>query len=195
MDELKSEHWMERFAEWMRLRNWTQGTIETYRIGVLQFFDYLRSQGVQSLTEMSRELIEGFRSHLYYRRHRGKNLAVSTQATRLLAAKAFVKFLVRENLLLVDWSASVDLPKSPEKLPRVLAEDEVIRLLEAPDVSTLKGIRDRAILETFYATALRNGELRRLCLEDIDREHSALWVHLGKGQKSRMVPIGEEALA
>lgn len=195
MDELKSEHWMERFAEWMRLRNWTQGTIETYRVGVVQFFDYLRSQGVQSLTEMSRELIEGFRSHLYYRRHRGKNLAVSTQTTRLLAAKAFVKFLVRENLLLVDWSASVDLPKSPEKLPKVLAEEDVIRLLEAPDVSTLKGIRDRAILETFYATALRNGELRRLCLEDIDREHSALWVHLGKGQKSRMVPIGEEALA
>ena len=61
MDELRSEHWMERFAEWMRLRNWSQGTIETYRVGGLQFLDYLRSQGLKSLSELSRDLVEGFR--------------------------------------------------------------------------------------------------------------------------------------
>ncbi len=195
MDELRSEMWMERFAEWMRLRNWSGQTITAYRCGLRQFFTYLESQGVASLAVVTRDLIEGFRTHLFYRRNGGKPLSVTTQSARLTAVKSFMKFLVRENLLLVDVASTVDLPKRPQNLPKVLGEDEVVKLLESPDLTTLHGIRDRAILETLYATAIRNGELCGLCLPDVDWENTALWIRLGKGQKSRLVPIGEEALA
>ena len=195
MDELRSEHWMERFAEWMRLRNWSDQTILTYRCGLRQFFAYLESQGVASLAVVTRELVEGFRNHLYNRRTRGKPISVATQASRLTAAKSFLKFLVRENVLLADVASTVDLPKKQKTLPTVLSETEVARLLQAPDVDNLTGIRDRALLETLYATALRNGELGSLQLEDLDWERRALWVRQGKGQKDRVVPIGDEALA
>lgn len=197
MDELRAEMWMVRFAEWMRLRNWSEQTVKTYRCSLRQFFAYLESQGVASLAVVTRELVEGFRTYLFYRqnRSRGKTISVHTQAARLTAAKSFLKFLVRENVLLVDVSSTVDLPKLPATLPKVLAENEVLLLVEAPDVSTHPGIRDRALLETLYATGVRNGELGALCLPDIDWEQTALWIRLGKGQKSRLVPLGEEALA
>ena len=195
MDELRGELWSERFAEWMRLRNWSPESILTYQVGLRQFFTYLESQGVVSLAAITRELVEGFRTHLFYRRHKGKPLSVATQACRLTAAKSFLRYLVRENVLLADVASTVDLPKKQKVLPRVLAEDEVARFLQGPDVETLMGIRDRALLETLYATALRNGELGSLQLEDLDWDRRALWVRLGKGQKDRVVPIGDEALA
>ena len=193
--ELQAELWLERFSEWMRLRNWSEETIKTYRFGLHQFFDYLDSQGVTSLASVTRDLVEGFRTHLYHRRYRGQPISVATQAARLQASKTFLRFLAKENYLLVDVASTVDLPKTPRTLPKILSEDQMISLLEAPDLSLPTGIRDRAVLEVFYATAIRNGELGSLCLEDIDWEHKALWIRLGKGKKSRLVPLGEEALA
>lgn len=195
MDELRADLWMERFAEWMRLRNWSEQTITAYRSSLRQFFAYLESQGVVSLAAVTRDLVEGFRTQLFYRKHRGKPIAVTTQSGRLTATKSFLKFLVRENILLADVASTVDLPKKQQTLPRVLVEAEVAKILEQPDIETLTGIRDRALLETLYATALRNGELGALQLEDLDWERKALWVRCGKGQKDRLVPVGEEALA
>ncbi|MFN8611655.1 MAG: tyrosine-type recombinase/integrase [Vulcanimicrobiota bacterium] len=195
MDELRGELWSERFAQWMRLRNGSIKSIETYQMGLRQFFTYLKDQGVVSLAAITRDLVEGFRTHLFYRRHKGKPLSVATQACRLTAVKSFLRYLVRENVLLADVASTVDLPKKQKTLPRVLAEDEVARVLQGPDLDTLTGIRDRALLETLYATALRNGELGALQLEDLDWDGRALWVRLGKGQKDRVVPIGDEALA
>ena len=193
--ELNLDLWSSRFSEWMRLRNWSEQTIKNYKCGLKLFFEYLQSQGVPSLGAVTRDLVEGFRTHLFYRRVRGKPIAMSSQSGRLQCAKSFLRFLARENYLLADPSTTVDLPKVPRPLPRVLSEQEVLKLLEAPDTSGLCGIRDRAVLEVFYATAVRNQELANLCLDDLDREHQALWVREGKGKKSRMVPLGEEALA
>ena len=193
--DLRAEHWLERFTEWMRLRNWSEQTVISYTSSLRQFFDYLESQGVASLAAVTRDLMEGFRTHLFYRQHKGKPLSVATQAARLTAAKSFLRYLVRENILLADVASTVDRPKMPQTLPKVLSEDETFRLLEAPDTQKITGIRDRALLETLYATALRNGELGALQLEDLDWERQALWVRLGKGKKDRVVPIGEEALA
>ena len=187
--------WSGRFSEWMQLRNWSKLTILSYRLGLKQFFEYLRAQGVVSLGAVTRDLSEGYRTQLFYRRHRGKSVTVATQVQRLQSVKAFIRYLARENYLLTDVGSLVDLPKQAKHLPLVLSEDQMIRLLENPDVSEPRGIRDRAILEVLYATGLRNSEMVSLCLEDIDREHPALWVREGKGKKSRLVPLGDEALA
>lgn len=192
---LRDQGWEERFRRWMQLRNWSAQTQATYLAGLSSLLGFLSSQGVTEIQGLNRDLLESYRVFLFERRHRGKPLAVSTQAVRLTAAKAFARYLKQENLMLLDVGAGVDLPKVPQTLPRVLSEDEVVRLLEAPDVGQASGVRDRALLEVFYASAVRNSELGQLQLEDIDWEQQGLWIRNGKGQKPRLAPLGQEALA
>lgn len=177
------------------MRNWSSATLETYGWGVRDFLHFLESQGVAQLNGLHRGLVESYRTDLFQRRFRGKPLAVATQAVRLTAVKAFLRFLAQENVLLLDVGAGVDLPKIASTLPRVMSEEETVQLLEAPDVATLTGIRDRAVLEVFYSTAARNSELGQLELEDVAWDLPGLCIRQGKGQKGRMVPLGEEARA
>lgn len=177
------------------MRNWSAQTQETYLTGLQSLLGFLDSQGVVEIQRLSRELLESYRLHLFEKRHRGRPLAVATQSVRLTAAKAFARYLAQENLVLLDVGASVDLPKVPRSLPRVLSEDETLRLVEAPDLGQPAGVRDRALLEILYASAARNSELGRLQLADIDWDQQGLWIRQGKGGKDRMVPMGEEALA
>ena len=91
-------------------------------------------------------------------------------------------------------AADLELPRKPARiLPRSLAPDEVRALLELPDTSDPLGIRDRAILETFYGTGIRRSELARINVDDIDRSRGLLFVRQGKGAKDRVVPLGEHA--
>ncbi len=189
------KEWRERFAQWLRLRNFSAETVLVYDLGLRQFFDYLQSQAVDAVTAITRAHLEGFRNDLYQRRHRGKPLSTATQANRLQAVKSFFKYLAQSDFILIDIAAGMEPPKVARKLPQILSEDEVLRFLELPDVSMATGVRDRAILEVLYATGLRNGELGALELDDIVWEHPALWVREGKGKKSRLVPLGAEALA
>lgn len=177
------------------MRNWSAQTQETYLTGLQSLLGFLDSQGVVEIQRLSRELLESYRLHLFEKRHRGRPLAVATQSVRLTAAKAFARYPAQENLVLLDVGASVDLPKVPRSLPRVLSEDETLRLVEAPDLGQPAGVRDRALLEILYASAARNSELGRLQLADIDWDQQGLWIRQGKGGKDRMVPMGEEALA
>ena len=84
-------------------------------------------------------------------------------------------------------------PKLEKHLPKFLTEEEITRLIESPDLAKLSGLRDRAILETFYSTGIRVSELVGLNFEDIDFFSGVVKVR-GKGKKERMVPIGEKAL-
>lgn len=192
---LRSQGWPERFERWMQLRNWSAQTQATYRAGLQSLLAFLESQGVQEIQRLSLELLERYRLHLFEKRYRGKPLKLATQSVRLTAAKAFTRFLRQTNVLLLDVGADLELPKVPRGLPRVLSEDEAMRLVEAPDVSRPAGVRDRAMLEVFYASGARNSELGRLQLPDIDWDQQALWIRQGKGGKDRLVPLGEEALA
>jgi integrase/recombinase XerD len=179
----------------MEQRNWSAQTVATYGFGVRDFLRFLESQAVDGLGALHRGLVESYRQDLFVRRVKGRPLAVSTQAARLTAVKSFLRFLAQENVLLLDVGGGVDLPKKPQTLPRVLSEEEVVRLLESPDAATLRGIRDRALLEVLYCTAARSSEVGSFLLADVDWELPALHIRLGKGQKDRCVPLGEEALA
>jgi integrase/recombinase XerD len=106
-------------------------------------------------------------------------LAVGTQAARVAQVRQFFRFLVKQGYLLADPSVVLETPRVPRRLPaRVLSETEMKRLLLAPDVRTPLGLRDRAILELFYATGLRLGELLDLTVTDIDLAAGDLAVHL-----------------
>ena len=188
--------WQARFREYQQIiRSWSPDTIDGYTRELKPFFEFLQARaGWNGLAGLTREILDEYRIHLFYAQHRGQLLSRGSQNARFSAVKAFARFLFRENYLLTDITAMLENSTRVKPLPRViLSERETVRLLEAPDPNTPLGLRDRAAMEIFYGTAIRNSELRRLRLEHIDFDRKVLIIELGKGGKSRVVPLGEEA--
>jgi integrase/recombinase XerD len=110
--------------------------------------------------------------------------------------RAWFRWLVRNNHVLHNPASDLDMPKLEKRLPRaVLNEEETERVMMQPDLRDPLGVRDRAILETFYSTGIRRMELVNLKLYNLDRLRGTLSIWLGKGKKDRVVPIGERAVA
>ena len=109
------------------------------------------------------------------------------------ALKRFYRYLLRENLIAADPTLNLDSPKLPRSLPKTLTEADVERLLHSADTATPLGLRDRAMLETLYATGLRVSELVGLKLTAVNLNDGVLRV-TGKGNKDRLVPLGEESV-
>jgi len=109
--------------------------------------------------------------------------------------RVWFRWLVRNNHILHNPASDLDMPKLEKRLPRaVLNEEEAERLMIQPDLRDPLGVRDRAILETFYSTGIRRMELVNLKLYNVDHLRGTLSVWLGKGKKDRVIPIGERAL-
>ncbi len=123
-----------------------------------------------------------------------EGLGPRSTARHLSAARGLMKFLVREGELADDPTRLAARPRIGRRLPRPLSEPEILRLLEAPDRSTPRGLRDRAMLSVAYAAGLRVSELVALTLGDLDLRRGIVSA-LGKGGKRRLVPLGEVALA
>lgn len=193
-DTLDPVLWQERFSQHMEVRGWSTDTIATYLAGLRPFFKFLQERQVESLAGVTRELVEDYRTRLFYHKYRGRNLSMATQQARLAAVKAFFRFAARRGFVLLDVAAGLELPRAKKGLPTVLTEAEMLRLLDVPDTSCLLGVRDRTLLEVLYGTGIRNGELCALRLDACDLAVPALRILWGKGGKSRVVPLGEEAL-
>jgi integrase/recombinase XerD len=116
-----------------------------------------------------------------------------TTARLLSSMRRFYRYLVREKLIETDPSAQIDSPRLGRPLPKSLTEKEVESLLLAPDLDTLEGFRDRVMLEVLYATGLRVSELIALTIEQVNPRQGVVRLS-GKGNKERLVPLGEEAL-
>jgi len=117
----------------------------------------------------------------------------SSAARRVSSLKRFYQYCVREGLLRTDPTLKLDPPKRAPRFPKTLSEDDVEALLAAPDAASAMGVRDRAMLETLYATGLRVSELVALKLHAANLQAGVARV-LGKGSKERLVPLGEEAV-
>jgi integrase/recombinase XerD len=116
-----------------------------------------------------------------------------SSARQLSALRGFFKFLVREKVIAADPTQLVDRPKLGRKLPKVISEEEITRLLETPDLSKPRGVRDAAMIYLMYASGLRVSELVSLKIGDVDTK-AGLVSALGKGGKRRLVPVGLAAL-
>jgi len=124
-------------------------------------------------------------------RLREQGYASSSIYRALIALKVFFRFIKREGAISSDPTELLDLPQLEQVIPNVLTQHEIERLLKAPDINTEKGVRDRAILETLYATGIRVSELCALKIYDVGEREMRI---RGKGGKERVVLIGEEAL-
>lgn len=179
---------IDRFLDalWLE-KGLSDNTREAYRSDLTLFNGWLDARSVR-LVDAGREMIL---DHLAWRL---ANQYQARSTARLLSGlRGFYRFLLREGSISVDPTLRVDLPQLGRPLPKALSEADVEALLAAPDIGEPLGMRDRAMLEVLYASGLRVTELVSLRLEQINPRQSVLRT-FGKGNKERLVPLGEEAM-
>lgn len=162
-------------------------TRQAYERDLRLFCKTLGLKNSDALVNVSREQITGYMTQL-----KEKGLAAATIARKLAAIKAFYRFMTSEGYMDANPSEVVEAGTKGIKLPRVLSEDEVVRLLNQPDITTAEGFRDRTMLEVLYATGMRVSELINLTLERVDLNMKYI-IAFGKGSKERIVPLGSVA--
>jgi len=170
---------------WME-RGLSENTMSAYRSDLYFFAKWMASKG--------RLVVEAGAADILSYLAGQKSKSVRTSARRLSSLKRLFQYLVLENQIREDPSANIDSPHLGRPLPKSLTETEVEHLLEAPDLETDIGVRDRTMLEVLYATGLRVSELVSLRLEQLNLRQGVIRVS-GKGGKERLVPLGEEALS
>ncbi len=182
---------MEAVAEYLGSLRAEQGaspnTLAAYRRDLHDFHAFL-APGRRDLTRVDREDVI-----LYVERLRARGLAPSSVARRLSALRGFYRHLAREGDLKRDPTELIEVPRAPRPLPKALSHEAAAALVEAPDTSRPRGVRDRAILELLYATGIRASECLTLRLEDLNLTAGYV-VCTGKGNKQRLVPVGAEAV-
>ncbi|MFL3022927.1 MAG: site-specific tyrosine recombinase XerD [Methylophilaceae bacterium] len=165
----------------------SKNTLNSYRFDLLIFVSWLAETKKIELLDVSELEIQEF---LAFKFPTSKSRSIS----RLLATlRRFFRFLLRENKIKEDPTLKIQTPKIPKSLPKSLSEDEVEGLLEAPDIKTDVGMRDRSMLELLYACGLRVSELVGIQLTEVILSDGVIRV-TGKGSKTRLVPMGEEAV-
>ena len=162
-------------------------TRQAYERDLRLFCKTLGFENSDALINVSREQITGYMTQL-----KEKGLAAATIARKLAAIKAFYRFMTAEGYMDANPAEVVEAGTKGIKLPRVLSEDEVVRLLSQPDITTAEGFRDCTMLEVLYATGMRVSELINLTLERVDLNMKYI-IAFGKGSKERIVPLGSVA--
>jgi integrase/recombinase XerD len=169
-------------------------TLRGYLQHVRGFIEWLVARGIELASVRTSDLLAHQAELAQARKKDGKPYSVGHQQKSVSALKSFFRFLVKRSFMLQDPAASLEMPKGDARLPRViLTKDEMARLLESVKGRSPRELRDRAVLETLYATGIRAGELVALTPGDVDTAERTLRVVLGKGRKGRMVPLTHAA--
>lgn len=182
---------LKAFLQYLALnRNRSAHTVRAYDSDLTQFLAYAAAAaGVKARdlapAQLDRLALRGFLADLHK-----QGLARATAARKLAAARTFLRYLRREDLIDDDPGSLVATPKRDIRMPAHLSEEEMSALLEAPSVASPLGRRDRAILELFYASGMRLSELAGLDVDDVNLGANMVRV-LGKGGKERIVPFNK----
>ena len=167
----------------------SRNTLESYRRDLHKFSGWLEKQHGATLLQTTQADIQDFLAHLV-----NEQKARATSTSRAISSlKRLFRYLLRQNKIDVDPTLQIATSKLPRSLPKSLTEQDVEQLLNAPDVDTPLGMRDRTMLEVLYATGLRVSELVTLHVAQVSMDMGVVRV-MGKGSKERLVPLGEEAL-
>lgn len=183
----------EKLEEAMELSTLAANTRPPYRRALRDLLVWLNEQGITNLSEVTRDVMVGYRLHLQSRpNEHGMPLALTTQLGALAGLRFFFSWLVKLGVLLVDPLVHLPNPRAPQRLPRVLRIGEAAHLLRSlPETEV--GLRDKALLELLYGTGMRRAELAALELGDVDLAQGTILIRQGKGGKDRVVPLGKKA--
>ncbi|MGH8983369.1 MAG: site-specific tyrosine recombinase XerD [Acidimicrobiia bacterium] len=189
------DHLLAEYDTWLTVeRGLAQNTVVSYRRDLRRYASFLREQGVVDPLAVEEPTVIAYVEHLKAARDDDDrpHFAPSSIARSLVAVRSFHRFCVDEGFVSADPSEEVGAPRVPQGIPKALSEDEVEALLGAVPGDDPRALRDRAILETLYATGVRISELAGLDRRDLDLDDGLLRV-LGKGSKERVVPVGGSA--
>jgi len=167
----------------------SRNTLDSYRRDLAKFSAWLEQQRGLAILQTTHADIQGFLAHLVA----VQKARPSSTGRAISSLKRLFRYLLRQNRITIDPTLQIDTPKLPRNLPKSLTEQDVEQLLDAPDVQTPLGLRDRTMLEVLYATGLRVSELVTLRVAQVSMDMGVVRV-MGKGSKERLVPFGEEAL-
>ncbi|EMF0074034.1 site-specific tyrosine recombinase XerD [Enterococcus hirae] len=169
-------------------RGLSLNTRKSYERDLLQYLHYLEDEQINSWQDVDRYVVINYLEKMH-----DEKKAPATVTRMITSLRRFHQFLRQERLTDHDPMQHIDTPKKVQKLPSTLSLTEVERLIETPDTTKNLGIRDRAILEVMYATGMRVSELVGLKLSDL---HLSLGLvqTLGKGDKERIIPLGDYAI-
>ncbi len=163
----------------------SKNTRDAYRRDLQLFQQWLNGKSLISATE---DNLKNFLSWRF-----AQNYHPRSTARQISSLRGFYRFLSKEERITQDITANIDMPRQGRSLPKTMTEQEVVALLHAPDTNTPIGLRDRCLLELLYACGLRVTELVSLTLDNINTRQGVVRIK-GKGDKERLVPMGQEAL-
>ena len=179
---------MQLFMEYLTVElGLATNTRQAYSRDLSLFVDWLGFKSADSLINVERQQVTDYLTWL-----KEKGLAAATIARKLAAVKSFYRFMTAEGCMDVNPAEVVEAGTKGIRLPRVLSEDEVLRLLNQPDITTAEGLRDRTMLEVLYATGMRVSELINLTLDRVNLNMKYI-IAFGKGSKERIIPLGSVA--
>ena len=166
----------------------SQNTLDSYRSDLEQFSSWLEKNNLSYIKTSKKEILS-YLSFLFQ-----KGLGSKTVARKLSSLKSFFRYLVFKSIIPNDPSSEVETPKLLKSIPKSISEKEVEALLAAPDEKTDIGLRDKTMIETLYSCGLRISELTNLELLNLNLRQGVIRV-IGKGQKERLVPMGDQLIA
>ncbi len=165
-------------------------TVTGARYDLRPLMRFLETENIVCVEDLTADVMAEYQQELAFRlTAKGALLTLRSQTQLLGVAKGFTRFLKQKDYLLHDPGEAIQLPRKPRTLPKaILSRSEVKRFINAPDMQTNRGYRDRVILEILYDTAVRRAELSEIKLPDLDLKTGFIRVH-GKGSKDRVVPL------
>ncbi|MEM7456082.1 MAG: site-specific tyrosine recombinase XerC [Planctomycetota bacterium] len=187
-----------QFLQSLSMRNCSYRTIRGWKFILQRFTGWCEQRGITCMSQVTPQIVAAYRRSLFHYRNprTGNALKFDSQAHYLIPIRRWFQWLSEATFIDQNPAEEIELPKSEKRLPTsVLTVEEVESLMNSADVTTGLGLRDRAIMETFYSSGIRCGELVALDVYDINVEREVLTVRLGKGRKDRVVPVGTRALS
>ncbi|EKD28775.1 MAG: site-specific tyrosine recombinase XerC [uncultured bacterium] len=180
---------LEKYLEYLKLKNFSPATVQVRRQSIEHFSYWLGNLSKFDVREVSIEDLRNYFSHM-----QKKNFSCNTIDTRIRSIKLFFEYLENRQMILINPAERLELPSLGKRWPvNILTEEEVKQLLQSPNLGTSIGIRDRAIMELLYSTAIRRSECANLNIFDLDLNEGYIRINQGKGRKDRIVPLGKKA--
>lgn len=180
---------LEGFQESLKILKQSPRTIEAYNGGIRQFLNWLVKEKIYDLKEVTLQTLKTYQACINQKNH-----TVHTKYQYLKSVKRFFEYLEQRQVILINPTEKLIYPSLGDRLPQnILSEEEMTKLLNAPNTGIPIGIRDKALLELLYSTGIRKNECAKLKVYDVDYKGGSVRIDLGKGGKDRVIPLGKKA--
>jgi len=185
-----------RYTQSLTLENASAQTIYAKISTLKQFKAFCEQKGIESIEQITPQALDEYRLFQFERINiRGRRNSLSGYNNLLTAVKTLFNFLHEQELVPLNLGTRMRLAKMPQQLPGgILSPQEIRRMIHTPDLQTVKGWRDRAMLEVLWSAAPRVHEITDLSLEDVDLDNGLLYIRKGKGNKDRVSILGKMAV-